>query len=74
MDERDLGDLGLRAGDAVTVRAEHGEMPAVVQAAPCRRGHVQAYWPECNVLLPRKYDPASGEPDYATAVRIERRA
>ena len=73
MDERDLGDLGLRAGDAVTVRAAHGEMPAVVQPAPCRRGHVQAYWPECNVLLPRKYDPASGEPDYATAVRIERR-
>jgi hypothetical protein len=32
---------------------------------------VQAFWPECNSLLARRYDPASGEPDYATAVSVE---
>jgi hypothetical protein len=32
---------------------------------------VQAFWPECNVLLGRKYDPVSGEPDYNTSVTIE---
>ncbi len=73
VDPNDLSDLGLREGSAVRVRAEHGEMDAVVHAGPCRRGHVQGYWPECNVLLGRKYDGASGEPDYATAVRIEPR-
>src|SRR5438045_5164730 len=41
-------------------------------AGPCRRGHAQGFWPECNALLARKYDPASGEPDYNTTVRIER--
>ncbi len=47
-------------------------MRATVQSGPCRRGHVQAYWPECNVLVGRRYDKASGEPDYNTVVRIER--
>jgi hypothetical protein len=31
---------------------------------------VQAFWPECNQLVPRKYDPASGEPDYNVAVTV----
>jgi hypothetical protein len=33
--------------------------------------HVQTYWPETNVLIPRRFDPISGEPDYNTLVTIE---
>jgi hypothetical protein len=49
-------------------------MDAVALPGPCRPNHVQAFWPECNPLLARKYDPASGEPEYATAVNVERRS
>ncbi len=72
MDARDIAALGLKDGEPVRVVADHAEMRAHVRSAPCRRGHVQGYWPECNVLLSRKYDRASGEPDYNTIVRIER--
>jgi molybdopterin-dependent oxidoreductase alpha subunit len=70
--ERDLEELGLSDGDRVKLKSEHGAFDAVVKKGPCRPGHVQGYWPECNVLLARKYDPVSGEPDYNTAVSIER--
>ena len=33
---------------------------------------LQAHWPEANVLIPRRYDPVSGEPDYNAYVEIER--
>jgi molybdopterin-dependent oxidoreductase alpha subunit len=72
IDARDLADLGIGEGERVLVSSDHGRMEGVARAAPCRRGHVQAYWPECNVLVPRRYDPSSGEPDYSAAVRVER--
>jgi molybdopterin-dependent oxidoreductase alpha subunit len=71
LDTRDMHDLGLREGQTVTLSSDHGSLPAVVRPAPCRRRHVQAFWPEGNVLLSRRYDPESGEPDYATTVRID---
>jgi molybdopterin-dependent oxidoreductase alpha subunit len=72
MDPRDWADLGIREGERVRVSSSAGTMEGTASAAPCRRGHAQAFWPECNSVLGRKYDPASGEPDYNTAVRIER--
>ncbi|HEY6562371.1 MAG TPA: FdhF/YdeP family oxidoreductase [Polyangiaceae bacterium] len=72
LDHSDLAALGLKAGDSVVVRSATAELNARVQAGPCRPRHAQGYWPECNVLLPRKYDPASGEPDYKAVVSIER--
>ena len=71
IDERDLKDLGLCEGDPVTVRSDHGALGLKVRSGPCRRGHAQGYWPECNALLGRRYDPDSGEPDYNTSVEIE---
>ena len=35
-------------------------------------GTLQAYWPEANVLLTRRYDPVSAEPDYNAVVTVER--
>jgi hypothetical protein len=29
-----------------------------------KQRHLQTYWPETNVLIPRRFDPVSGEPDY----------
>lgn len=72
LDPRDLAELGLRAGDRIQVTSPSGTLEATAGSGPCRRGHAQGFWPECNALLGRKYDPASGEPDYNTAVRIER--
>ena len=70
----DLARLGLREGEAVTLRSETGQMQAEVLVGPCRARHVQAFWPEANVLLSRRYDPASGEPDYNAVISIERAA
>jgi predicted molibdopterin-dependent oxidoreductase YjgC len=72
MDARDWAELGIREGERVRVTSQSGSLEATAGVGPCRRGHVQGFWPECNALLGRKYDPASGEPDYNTAVRIER--
>ena len=72
VDARDLAELGLREGDAVVVESDQGTLHATARAGPCRRRHVQGFWPEGNVLIGRKYDPESGEPDYATTVRIGR--
>jgi molybdopterin-dependent oxidoreductase alpha subunit len=70
--EKDMEALGLADGDRVVVKSELGQMRAVARKGPCRPRHVQAFWPECNAVTPRRYDPASGEPDYNTAVSIER--
>jgi molybdopterin-dependent oxidoreductase alpha subunit len=70
----DLARLGLREGDPVRLSSEQGEMRARARVGPCRRGHLQAYWPECNVLVGRAYDPVSGEPDYNAIVAVERAA
>ncbi|MGE0328258.1 MAG: FdhF/YdeP family oxidoreductase [Polyangiaceae bacterium] len=72
LDPRDLQSVGVEDGETILVRSEAGQMQAVARQGPCRQQHVQGFWPECNVLLPRKYDPQSGEPDYGTVVTIER--
>jgi molybdopterin-dependent oxidoreductase alpha subunit len=70
MNAEDMQRIGVSEGDQVIVRSDAGTMQAIARRAPCRERHVQAFWPECNPLLARKYDPVSGEPDYATAVSI----
>ena len=68
----DAEKLGLDEGARVLIRSETGEMNGVIQIAPVKPGTLQAYWPEANVLIPRRTDPISGEPDYNTEVRIEK--
>jgi len=69
----DMRRLGLAEGAPVVVRSDAGSLDAVARSGPCREQHVQAFWPECNPLIARKYDPASGEPEYGTTVTIEAR-
>jgi hypothetical protein len=74
IDRRDLDALGFAEGESVLLKSGTASVTATLAVGPCRRGHVQGYWPELNPLLGRRYDAASGEPDYATSVSIERHA
>ncbi len=67
----DAARLGLKQGSEILLRSTLGTMSAVCELGPCRPGHLQAYWPECNVLVGRRYDPVSGEPDYNAMVTVE---
>jgi molybdopterin-dependent oxidoreductase alpha subunit len=67
----DAADLGLRDGDPVLVRSDHGELRARVHLSPLRRGTVQVFFPEGNVLLAGgRRDAASGVPDYNAVVTV----
>jgi anaerobic selenocysteine-containing dehydrogenase len=67
----DLAELGARENDELQLRSEVGVWVGVARPAPVKRRHVQLYWPEANVLIPRRFDPVSGEPDYNAMVVIE---
>ena len=68
----DIEALGLRDGDRVVVRSDHGEMRARLHESPLRPGNVQVFFPEGNVLLGAgRRDAASGVPDYNAVVTVE---
>ena len=71
MNPGDIANLGLRDGSPVRVFNEHGEWRARLRSMPIKPGVVQAYWPECNPVIPMEMDPRSEEPDYNAAVTIE---
>lgn len=68
----DAAKFGVREGDTVVLRSESGEYSGVCRIADLSPGTVEAYWPEANVLLPRRLDPASREPDYHVQVTVEK--
>ncbi|HXV83864.1 MAG TPA: FdhF/YdeP family oxidoreductase [Candidatus Binatia bacterium] len=72
MSPQDAERLELADGERVVVRSNTGEMNAIIQIAPVKSGTLQAYWPEANVLIDRRTDPVSGEPDYNVEVSIEK--
>jgi molybdopterin-dependent oxidoreductase alpha subunit len=69
----DAARLGLRSGDPVLLRSEHGSLRGrawIVEMAP---GDLQVHWPEGNVLLGGGVeDREGGVPDYNALVSIER--
>ena len=71
MNPGDAEALGLRDGDGVRLRSEVGEWVGIARPAPMKERHLQTYWPETNVLIPRRFDPVSGEPDYNALVTVE---
>jgi molybdopterin-dependent oxidoreductase alpha subunit len=69
----DAARLGLRENDAVSVESETGAMRAVVALIDIPPGNLAMYYPEANVLVPRRVDPASGTPAFkSVAARIVR--
>ncbi len=72
MSASDIDALGLRDGDRVVVRSDHGEMRARLHESPLRPGNVQVFFPEGNVLLRAgRRDLASGVPDYNAVVTVD---
>jgi anaerobic selenocysteine-containing dehydrogenase len=62
--------LGLDEGAALELVSELGRFRGRCRLARVVPGTLQVYWPEGNVLIGRRLDPASGEPDYNAVVRV----
>ncbi|MBI4231400.1 MAG: FdhF/YdeP family oxidoreductase [Planctomycetes bacterium] len=69
--EEDAVRLGVGEGARVRVRSGTGEFVGRVVLARQRPGTAQLFWPEANVLIPRRYDPVSHEPDYGVVADVE---
>jgi anaerobic selenocysteine-containing dehydrogenase len=74
MSLEDARRLGLTPGDRVRLVSETGVFgPVRVHLAPIRSGNLAAYYPEANVLVPRRVDPRSLTPAFKSVpVRVER--
>ncbi len=71
MNAEDGARLGLGEYDPVTVTSETGSLDVVVSFADLPAGNLAMYYPEANVLVPRRIDPASGTPAFkSVAVRL----
>lgn len=63
--------LGLREGDRVEVVSETGAMTVLVALIDIRAGNIAMYYPEANLLVPRRVDSRSGTPAFkSVAARI----
>ena len=71
MNPADAARLGLADGAEIRLRSDAGEWTGITRLAPMKERHLQTYWPETNVLISRRFDPVSGEPDYNALVTIE---
>ena len=68
----DAQQLGLRDGDAVTLRNAIGVYSGRVFVAPVTPRNLQIHWPEGNVIIRRdRRSPIAGIPDYNALVRVE---
>jgi molybdopterin-dependent oxidoreductase alpha subunit len=71
MNADDAVSRGLQRDQPVEVVNATGRITAIVRFAPLPRGNLAMYYPEANVLIPRRTDPASGTPVFkSTAVRV----
>jgi predicted molibdopterin-dependent oxidoreductase YjgC len=71
MNPADAAALGIADGAEILLRSEAGEWTGIARLAPMKERHLQAYWPEVNVLISRRFDPVSGVPDYNVVVSVE---
>ena len=67
----DAESLGIADGVPVRLKSDAGAWTGKARYAPMKTRNLQAYWPETNVLITRRFDPVSGEPDYNVLVTIE---
>ncbi len=66
----DIARLGLKAGGRVCVTSEIGEMQNVLvhSFADIKPGNAAMYYPEANVLVPRRLDPLSRTPAFKCVI------
>ena len=73
MAEEDGARLGVREGDRVRVETEIGAMEVEAAFVPIRAGNLAMYYPEANVIVPRKLDASSKTPAFKSiAARLHR--
>jgi anaerobic selenocysteine-containing dehydrogenase len=71
MNEDDARARGLHRDQWVVVENDTGRMRALVRFALLPPGNLAMYYPEANVLIPRRIDPASATPVFkSVAARI----
>lgn len=64
MSAADAMKASLREGEGVTVQTEAGTMHAHVAIIDIAPGNIAMYYPEANVLVPRRIDPQSKTPAF----------
>jgi molybdopterin-dependent oxidoreductase alpha subunit len=71
MNAGDAARLGLAENRPVTVETDTGRMRAWTAFLDIPPGNLAMYYPEANVLVPRRIDPASGTPAFkSVAARL----
>jgi anaerobic selenocysteine-containing dehydrogenase len=60
----DMKRWGISTGDRVDVQTEAGSMNVVAFDFDITSGAAAMYFPECNVLVPRRLDPSSRTPGF----------
>ncbi|MDG5787477.1 FdhF/YdeP family oxidoreductase [Evansella sp. AB-P1] len=71
--EEDGKELNISSGEAVVVYNQQGLFKGWAKFANTRRGNIQLYWPEGNVVIPKGvYEKFSKIPEYNTAVIVEK--
>lgn len=75
MAAEDAARLGVGEGDRVRVETETGALDVRVALVGIRPGSLAMYYPEANILVPRKLDPRAKTPAFKSiAARVVRRA
>ncbi len=64
MSADDVQGLGAKEGDRVVVMTEIGKLEVNVSIVNIRSGSIAMYYPEANVLVPRRIDKQSGTPAF----------
>ena len=72
MNPADMRRLGVAANDRVRLRSAIGHWDAKVRPMNIKPGVLSAYWPECNGIIERRYDPCSEQPDFNAIVTVEK--
>jgi len=73
MSGEDASRMNLAEGDPVTVASESGCLEVVVAIVDIRAGNLAMYYPEANVLVPKRVDKRSGTPAFKSVIaRIEK--
>lgn len=68
MNETDARERGWQRDRRVVVQTEAGVMEALVRFAPLPAGNLAMYYPEANVLIPRRIDPQSSTPVFKSVL------
>lgn len=70
---QDARELRIAEGESIVVYNSYGTFQGRAKFEETKRGNIQVYWPEGNVLIPKGvYEAYAGIPEYNTAVKIEK--